>query len=101
MALTLSIETTFGVTCSQAHAVILEFRLVKSILDNGSKSFVVKYGGLIYADATAYTSDKQPISRFDFELPLDVTDGADQENIVKQCYLHLKTQSGFTDAIDA
>lgn len=101
MALKLAVETAFGLSCAEAHAVIREFRMNKEVAEDGTKSFSVTYGGLIYMDVSAYTGDKSPITGFNFVLPLDVGDGADQENLLKQCYVHLKTQSGFTDAIDA
>jgi len=101
MALTLSIETAFGLSCAEAHAVIKEFRMEKEVAEDGSKSFTVTYGGLVFMNASAYTGDKSAITGFNYQFPLDVTDGADQENLLKQCYLNLKTQTPFTDAVDA
>jgi len=101
MALTLSIETAFGLTCAEAHAVIREFRMEKEVAEDGTKSFTVTYGGLVFMNASAYTGDKSAITGFNYQFPLDVTDGADQENLLKQCYLNLKTQTPFTDAVDA
>ena len=101
MALTLSIETAFRLTCAEAHAVIREFRMEKEVAEDGSKSFTITYGGLVFMDASAYTGGKSAITGFNYQFPLDVTDGADQENLLKQCYLKLKTQTGFADAVDA
>jgi hypothetical protein len=101
MALTLSIETAFGLTCAEAHAVIREFRMEKEVAEDDTKTFTVTYGGLVFMDASAYTGGKSAITGFNYQFPLDVTDGADQENLLKQCYLNLKTQDGFTDAVDA
>ena len=101
MALTLSIETAFGLTCAEAHAVIREFRMEKEVAEDGSKSFTITYGGLVFMDASAYTGGKSAITGFNYQFPVDVTDGADQENLLKQCYLNLKTQTGFADAVDA
>jgi len=101
MALTIAIETAFGLSCSEAHVVIREFRMDKELDGEGNKSFSVTYGGLIYMDESAYTGGKSPVTGFNYQFPLDVTDGADQENLLKQCYLHLKTQEGFEDAVDA
>ena len=101
MALTVGIETGFGLTCATAHVVIREFRMNKEVDDDGNKSFAVQYGALIYMDGDSYAADKSPVTGFNGSLPLDVGDGADQENLLKQCYVHLKTQAGFEDAIDA
>ena len=106
MALTVGIETAFGLTCAAAHVVIREFRMNKEVEvdDDGdivSKTFTVQYSALIYMDEASYTADKSPVTGFNGSLPLDVGDGADQENLLKQCYVHLKTLAGFEDAIDA
>jgi len=101
MALTVAIETTFGLSCAEAHVVIREFRMDKEVDDEGNKSFNVTYGGLIYMDEAAYTGGKSPVTGLNFSLPLDVEEGADQENLLKQCYVHLKAQEGFEDAVDA
>ena len=101
MALTLSIETAFGLTCAEAHAVIKEFRMEKKVSEDGSKSFTVTYGGLVFMDVSTYTGSKSAITGFNYQFPLDITDGADQENLLKQCYLNLKTQAVFTNAVDA
>ena len=101
MALTLSLETAFGLTCAEAHAVIKDFTMEKKVAEDGTKSFPVTYRGLIFMNVSAYTGDKSAITGFNYQFPLDVTDGADQENLLKQCYLNLKTQTGFTNAVDA
>ena len=101
MALTLNVETTYGLTHSEAHIVIREFRLNKEIAEDGTKTFSVEYGGLVYVDEAKYTAGKSPISGFNFSFPLVITEAADQTNLLKQCYLNLKTQDGFTDAVDA
>ena len=101
MALTISIETTYGLTHSEAHIIIREFRMTKEIAEDGTKTFSIEYAGLVYVDAAKYTADKSPISGFNFSFPLVITEAADQTNLLKQCYLNLKTQDGFTDAVDA
>ena len=101
MALTLSLETAFGLTCAEAHVVIREFRMDKEVAEDGTKSFTVTYGGLVFMDVNAYTGEKSPITGFNYRFPLDVTDGADQENLLKQCYINLKTQDVFIDGVDA
>ena len=100
MALTISWSNPFGADCSSAHAVIDRFNMVKKV-DDGSKSFPVVYSGKIYAEATSYGNDKHPIDGFNFSFELDISSGADQKGLLEQCYLHLKTQTGFTDGVDA
>jgi hypothetical protein len=101
MALTIALETDFGLSCSEAHVVIREFRMEKEVDDDGNKSFTVTYGGLMYMDEAAYTGGKSPVTGMNYSFALDVEDGADQENLLKQCYVNLKAQDGFEDAIDA
>jgi len=101
MALTLSIETTYGLTHDTAHAVIREFRMGKDVDEDGNKTFTVEYAGLVYIDAAKYEAGKSPILGVNHQFPLVITDAADQTNLLKQCYLHLKTQDGYTDAVDA
>ncbi len=101
MALTISLDTGIGVSFDTAHAVIREFRMEKVYDEEGNKSFVVTYGGLVFVDAAKYTANKAPISAFNYRFNLDVTDEADQHNLLNQCYTHLKTQDGFTDGVDA
>tara|TARA_Y100000592_G_scaffold89076_1_gene145811 strand:+ start:54279 stop:54584 length:306 start_codon:yes stop_codon:yes gene_type:complete len=101
MALTISLDTGIGVSFNTAHAVIKEFVMNKIYDEEGNKSFVITYSGLIYVDVAKYTANKAPVSGFNFQFNLDVTDEADQHNLLKQCYTHLKTQDGFTEGVDA
>jgi hypothetical protein len=101
MALTISLDTGIGVSFDAAHAVIREFRMDKVYDEEGDKSFVVNYGGLVYVDVAKYTAGKAPVSGFNYQFSLDITDEADQHNLLKQCYIHLKTQDGFTGGVDA
>ena len=106
MALTVGIETGFGLICATAHVVIREFRMNKEVIFNDegdivSKTFTVDYGALIYMDADSYAANKTAVTGLNGSFALDISDGADQENLLKQCYVHLKTQAGFEDAIDA
>mgnify|MGYP003131925103 FL=1 len=101
MALTISLDTGIGVSFNTAHAVIREFRMDKEVAEDGSKTFTITYNGLVYVDASKYTAGKTPVSGFNYQFSLDVTDEADQTNLLRQCYTHLKTQDGFTDGVDA
>tara|TARA_R100001082_G_C4365894_1_gene161930 strand:- start:2197 stop:2502 length:306 start_codon:yes stop_codon:yes gene_type:complete len=101
MALTISLDTGFGVSFNTAHAVITDFVMNKIYDEEGNKSFVITYSGLVYVDASKYTANKSPVGGFNYQFSLDVTDEADQTNLLRQCYTHLKTQDGFTEGVDA
>ena len=101
MALTISMDTDIGLTMSDAHAVIQSFMMNKAIAEDGSSVFTVKYSGLVWVDVSKYTSDKQAVVGFNYEFALDVGTDQNQYNLLKQCYLNLKTQEGFTDGVDA
>ncbi len=66
-----------------------------------TKTFPINYSGKIYASLEAYNDDASPIGGFNGRFELDIDDDNIQYNIIKQCYLHLKTTDDFTDAIDA
>ena len=64
------------------------------------KSFNITYRGKVYASDDAYEQDASAISGFNGNFELDTANTKTQYNLLKQCYLHLKTQEGFTDAVD-
>tara|TARA_R100001510_G_C7618642_1_gene180089 strand:+ start:62 stop:364 length:303 start_codon:yes stop_codon:yes gene_type:complete len=99
MALKVEYETEFGITCDYAYCIIDEAYMLKKI-ESGENSFFVKYKGKVYASDDAYEQDATAISQFSYALELDTSNTKSQYNILKQCYLHLKTQDGFADAID-
>ena len=102
MALTVGMETNYGISISSGHAVIREFALLKHITpEDGVKHFDLHYSGAVWYDEEKYTSGKAAMVGFNYTFALDVTNEADQHNILKQCYNHLKTQDGFTDGVDA
>ena len=100
MALKITIDTDIGITMSDAHAVIKSFIMNKATDEDGNSVFTVKYSGLVWVDVSKYTSDKQAVVGFNYEFALDVDANQDQYNLLKQCYLNLKTQEGFTDGVD-
>ena len=99
MALKVEYETEFGITCDYAYCVIDEAYMLKQT-ESGENSFFVKYKGKVYASDDAYEQDASAISQFSYALELDTANAKTQYNLLKQCYLHLKTQEGFTDAVD-
>lgn len=101
MALRISMETGFGFTATEAHAVIHEFRLQKELEeDNPTPFFRVYYSGLVWKDLDAYTNQLPAFGGFNFVFELDTGVEHDQANLLRQCYLNLKTQEGFTDGVD-
>ena len=99
MALRIEYVTPYGITCSQAHCVIIGTRCDRERIEDG-KVYEVHFNGKVYADLQAYDDDKSPIGGFNGSFELDAGDGKDQYNIVKQCYEHLKTMSGFDAGVD-
>ena len=107
MALKVEYETEFGITCDYAYCVIVDARVDKRVDITGEgddevkvNSFTVKYRGKVYASDNAYEQDASAISGFNGDFELDTANAKTQYNLLKQCYLHLKTQEGFTDAVD-
>ena len=104
MALKVEYETEFGITCDYAYCVIVDVYTLKKteIDDNNVKTntFFVKYKGRVYASDDAYEQNASAIGHFSHALELDTANTKTQYNLLKQCYLHLKTQDGFTDAVD-
>ena len=100
MALKISLDSQFGLTISDAHAIIKSFMMKKEKDEDGVNIFKVKYSGVIYVDATAYADNKPAIESFHYYFMLDTDANQTQYNVLKQCYLNLKTQEGFTDVVD-
>ena len=107
MALRISVETPYRITCAEAHCVIQDVRIDKREVEYDTegelvtpKSFTVQYSGLIWATEGAYGDGGSPVSGFNFDFPLNDNGGKTQYNLVKQSYLNLKTRDGFQDGED-
>ena len=109
MALQVSMDSNLGFTASEAHVVIQECRVEKRLIEQVNeeteettmvKTYLVQYNGLIWFNQDAYSNEVSPFGSVNFIFALDAGDEADQYNLLKQCYVHLKTQDGFTDGID-
>lgn len=108
MALKIEYETNYGITCEYAHCVIVETRCNKEIqkeMDENdeeivTKTYPVQYNGKIYANANAYADDASPVGGFNGNFLMTESAAKTQYNIMKQCYLNLKTQDGFTEGVD-
>ena len=99
MALRIEYVTPYGITCSQAHCVVVGATCDREQRD-GPKTYKVHFNGRIYADVQAYDDDKSPIGGFNGSFELNSGDSKNQYNLVKQCYEHLKTMSGFDAGVD-
>ena len=106
MALRISYDCPTQITCEAAHCIIRNARVEKEkaqynmTADGESEeihpaSITVQFSGLIYASEDAYLGDASPVGGFNFNFPMNNNAGATQHNILKQSYLHLKTQEGF------
>ena len=100
MALEIDYNTNFGILCRDAICVIFDTRCYREIDSEGNKIFPVEYNGKIYANAEAYADDALPVGGFNGKFLMDTSSTDAQYNVIKQCYLDLKTKDGFTDGID-
>ena len=108
MALRIEYETNFGITCEYAICVVVDARCNKYVLkekdENGdvviTKTFPIEYNGKIYASDDAYADGASPVGGFNGNFLMSESAAKTQYNIVKQCYVDLKTQDGFTEGVD-
>ena len=119
MALQLEWETPYGIVCDNAYATVVDVTTNKIVnrvwheYDENepgvpnpnnewivTKDFVVKYNVKIWSDKNAYDEDATAIGGYNGRLLINKNHGKTQYNLVKQCYLDLKTQDGWTDATD-
>ena len=107
MALRVSVETPYQITCDNAHCVIRDVRVDKQVArydDDGEeiepKTFTVQYSGLVYATEDAYNDGASPVSGFNFNFDFNTNESKNQYNLYKQAYLHLKEQEGYEDGED-
>lgn len=100
MALEIDYNTNFGILCNDAICVIFDTRCYKEIDSEGNKIFPVEYSGKIYANAEAYANDASPVGGFNGKFLMDASSTDAQYNVIKQCYIDLKTKDGFTEGED-
>ena len=107
MALRISTDTPYNITCDEAHCVIRNARFEKqrAEYDNEGNEIQpatcdVQYSGLVYATEDAYDDGGSPVGGFNFSFPLAITEAKTQYNLLKQAYLHLKEQEGYQDGED-
>ena len=102
MALRIEYVTPYGITCESAYCVVVNARCVREDDPSSVGDFVypVVYNGKIYASESAYNNGSSAIGGFNGRFELDVAAAKTQYNIIKQCYLDLKTEDGFTESED-
>ena len=104
MGLKIDYVTDYGITCNDAICVMSNSMTSKETIVNAdgslTKVFKINYNGKIYASQAAYEANAAPIGGFGNGFDLDASAGKTQYNIIKQCYLNLKTITGFTDGVD-
>jgi hypothetical protein len=100
MALEIDYDTNFGILCRDAICVISDTRCNKEIDAEGNKTFPIQYNGKIYANADAYADDASPVGGFNGNFLMSESDAKTQYNILKQCYIDLKSKDGFTEGVD-
>jgi len=100
MALRIDYETHYGIDCNYAHCIVRDARVEKNVDEEGVVTFNIRYGGKIFATDDAYADGASPIGGFNGGFEMDNGGTKKQYNLVKQCYLHLKEQEGFTDGTD-
>jgi len=106
MALKLSYETPYGLTCADAYwrikrcAVEIELSSVDPESDDvPTKTYFVTGGLEVFVSAADHTAGKPPIGGGTYRMPLDM-DSTDMSNVVAESYKWLKTQAEFSGAED-
>ena len=99
MALELDYEhEELGVTIPNVYAKIARASFSNMENDEGvSVEYTVKF----YKNEDAKEEGEHPFGGKSFTTTLNIGNAKTQYNLLKQCYLHLKTMDGFTDAIDS
>ena len=119
MALQLEWETPYGIVCDNAYATVVDVTTNKIVnrvwheYDENepgvpnpfnewvvTKEFEVRFKVKVWADKDAYDEDKSAIGGFNGRFNIDTAGSKNQYNLIKQCYLKLKTADGWTDATD-
>ena len=103
MALQIQYTTASGIDVISAHCIIRNAMVEKKITiqnDTVTKTLEVTYDGVIYSSASSYEKNESPLGGFGFSFEFDNASTKQQFNLIKQCYLNLKTQDGFTDGTD-
>ena len=99
MALELDYEhEQLGVTLPNVYA-----KIVRADFDNteNDEGVTVRYTIKLYKNESAKESGEHPFGGKSYTTTLNIGNGKTQYNLLKQCYLHLKEQDGFTESVDS
>ena len=99
MALELDYEhEQLGVTIPNVYA-----KIVRADFDNteNEEGVTVRYTVKLYKNEEAKEEGESPFGGNNFTTTLNIGNGKTQYNLLKQCYLHLKEQDGFTESVDS
>jgi hypothetical protein len=91
-------EERLGVTIPNVYAKIARASFSNMENDDGVK---VEYMVKFYKSEEAKEAGEHPFGGKGFSTTLNISNTKTQYNLLKQCYLHLKTMEGFVDAIDS
>tara|TARA_R110002020_G_scaffold180072_1_gene373970 strand:+ start:1603 stop:1902 length:300 start_codon:yes stop_codon:yes gene_type:complete len=91
-------EERLGVTIPNVYA-----KIVRASFDNmeNDEGVNVNYTVKLYKNEEAKEEGEPPFGGKSFITTLNIGNAKTQYNLLKQCYLHLKTMDGFTDAADS
>ena len=99
MALELDYEhEQLGVTLPNVYAKIVRASFDNMENDNGVD---VNYTVKLYKNESAKESGEHPFGGKSYTTTLNIGNAKTQYNLLKQCYLHLKEQDGFTESVDS
>ena len=99
MALELDYEhEQLGVTLPNVYA-----KIVRASFDNmeNDDGVDVNYTVKLYKNEGAKENGEHPFGGKSYTTTLNIGNGKTQYNLLKQCYLHLKEQEGFTESVDS
>ena len=99
MALELDYEhEQLGVTLPNVYA-----KIVRASFDNmeNDDGVDVNYTVKLYKNEGAKENGEHPFGGKSYTTTLNIGNGKTQYNLLKQCYLHLKEQDGFTESVDS
>ena len=99
MALVLSTETVFGVTCAEAYWKITDCEVIEQI-EGETKKYIAQARLAVWKDKDAKDAGKPAIHGGNLGMEMDM-DSSSQHNLIKQLYLYAKTLDEFSSATDA
>ena len=91
-------EERLGVTIPNVYAKIARASFSNMENDDGVD---VNYTVKLYKNESAKEDGEHAFGGKSYTTTLNIDNGKTQYNLLKQCYLHLKEQDGFTEAIDS